>query len=180
MTTILDLGCGRKKVNVEGSRVIGLDFYNTKNADVVCDLEQGKLPFPDNYFDGIYAIHTLEHIKNLLPLIDEMWRVTKPNGVIHVESPYFASSLAHSSLDHVRFFSYTSFDPYKKEFGYRYLESPTTFEVKARYEFSGHFGLQTIGKVVDFFSNRFPRIYQRLFAFIIPSEVIKFELKVIK
>lgn len=179
---ILDLGCGSVKHIIPNAEVIGLDFYNNKNANVVWDLEECDLglPFKDNSFDGVIATHVLEHIKNLLPLIDELWRITKPNGIIDIEVPYFASSLAHSSIDHVRFFSYTSFDPYKKEFSSKYQNSKTCFEVKASYHFSGHFGLRTIGKVVDFFSNRFPRIYQRLFAFVLPTEIVKFKLEVIK
>ena len=39
-------------------------------------------------------------------------------------------------------------------------------------------GAKIIG--LDFFSNIFPRIYQRLFCFILPTEIIKFELKVVK
>ena len=180
MKKILELGCGRNKQKVKGAKVIGLDFYDNSQADVIYDLEKGKLPFKDNEFDGIIAIHVLEHIKNVLPLINEMWRVTKPNGIINLEMPYFASSLAHSSIDHVRFFSYTSFHPYRKEDATHHLWDPVTFEVKPTYCFSGHFGLRTVGKVIDFFSNRYPRIYQRLFCFVFPSEVIKFKLKVVK
>ena len=177
---ILDLGCGRSKHKIKGAKVIGLDFYDKEEADVFCDLEKGKLPFKDNEFDGIITTHVLEHVRNLIPLIDEMWRVTKPGGVIFIEVPYFASSLAHSSIDHVRFFSYTSFNPYTKKDPTHHLWEPTTFEVKASYAFSGHFGLRTIGKIVDLFSNNFPRIYQRLFCFILPTEIVKYKLKVIK
>lgn len=180
MRKVLDLGCGRHKVEVPGAKVIGLDFFNNKNADVVCDLELGKLPFKDNEFDEVHSIHVLEHITNLLPLIDEIWRITKPNGKVFIKTPYFASSLAHSSLDHVRFFSYTSFDPYTEEFQYKYLESKTRFKVKARYHFSDHYGLKTIGKIIDFITNKIPRIYQRLFCFILPSEEVIFDLEVIK
>ena len=177
---ILDLGCGSHKHKIENTEVIGLDFFDNSQADILCDLEKGILPFEDNEFDGIITTHTLEHIRNVIPLIKEMWRVTKPNGIINIEVPYFASSLAHSSIDHVRFFSYTSFDPYKADNPYHLIWKPVTFEVNATYEFSGHFGLRTIGLIVDAFTNTFPRIYQRLFAFILPTEIIKFELKVIK
>jgi SAM-dependent methyltransferase len=180
MKKILELGCGNSKHKFVNAEVIGLDFYDVREADIKWDLESGKLPFKDNEFDGIIAEHTLEHIKNLLPLINEMWRVVKPNGIIKIECPYFASSLAHSSMDHVRFFSYTSFFPYRKEDPYHYFWKPITFEVKARYDFSQRYGLKTIGKIIDFFTNMFPRVYQRLWCFILPTEVIKYELKVIK
>ena len=180
MKKILDIGCGKRKVKLEGAEVIGLDFYDKTQADVICNLEEGKLPFEDNEFDGIYTIHTLEHIKNLIPIVDEMWRVVKPGGIIKIWTPYFASSLAHSSLDHVRFFSYTSFYPYREEDPTHYLWKPTTFKVKAKYNWSGHFGLITIGKIIGFIINKIPRIYQRLFCFILPTEEIYFELEVVK
>jgi len=177
---ILDIGCGRNKVKVENAEVIGLDFYNKRDADVICNLEDGKLPFEDNEFDEIYSKHTLEHIRNVLPIIDEMWRVTKPHGKIKILVPYFASSLAHSSLDHVRFFSYTSFFPYKIDDLAHFNWTPTTFKVKAKYMFSTHYGLKTIGKIIDFIINKIPRIYQRLFCFILPTEAISYELEVVK
>jgi ubiquinone/menaquinone biosynthesis C-methylase UbiE len=176
----LDIGCGAKKVEVEGAKVIGLDFYDKTQADVICNLEEGKLPFEDNEFDGIYSRHTLEHIKNLVPIIDEMWRVVKPGGVIKIWTPYFASSLAHSTIEHVRFFAYTSFYPYREEDPTHYLWKPTTFKVKSQYNFSKQFGLRTIGKVIGFIINKIPRIYQRLFCFILPTEEIYYELEVVK
>jgi len=177
---ILDLGCGPHKVEVDNAEVIGLDFYDKTSADVICNLEEGKLPFEDNEFDGIYTIHTLEHIRNLIPLIDEMWRIVKPEGRIRILVPYFASSLAHSSIDHVRFFSYTSFNPYREEDKFHPRWHPTTFKVKAKYQFSKHYGLKTIGKFVEFIINKIPRIYQRLFCFILPTEAIYYELEVVK
>ena len=177
---ILDIGCGAKKLEIEGAKVIGLDFYDNTLADVLCDLEEGELPFKDNEFDGIHTNHTLEHIRNIIPLVDEMWRVVKPGGIIKIWVPYFASSLAHSSLDHVTFFSYTTFYVYREEDPTHYLWEPTTFKVKSQYNWSGHFGLRTIGKVIGFIINKIPRIYQRLFCFILPTEEVYFELEVVK
>jgi len=178
---ILDIGCGSKKVEVEGAEVIGLDFYDKTQADVICNLEDGKLPFKDNEFIGVYAKHSLEHIRNILPIIDEMWRVVKHRGIIKIWTPYFASSLAHSSLDHVtKIFTYTTFYPYREEDPTHHRWHPTTFKIKAQYNWSGHHGLKTIGKFISFIINKIPRIYQRLFCFVIPCEEIYFELEVVK
>jgi len=180
MEKILDIGCGKIKAEIGEAEVIGLDFYDKSSADVICNLEEGKLPFNDNEFDEIVSKHTLEHITNLLPIVNEMWRVTKPGGLIKLWVPYFASSLAHSSLDHVRFFSYTSFYPYTEEDPTHYLWKPTTFKVYSHYNWSGHFGLRTISKIIGFIINKIPRIYQRLFCFMLPCEEIYYELEVVK
>jgi len=177
---VLDIGSGHKKIEIQDAEIVRLDFYDKTHADIICNLEEGKLPFKDNEFDIVSSRHTLEHVKNLLPIINEMWRVTKPGGIIKIIVPYFASSLAHSSIDHVRFFSYTSFDPYTKEAPTHYNWHPVTFKVKVRYIFSTKYGLRTIGKIIDFITNKIPRIYQRLFCFILPTSAISYELEVVK
>ena len=55
----LDLGCGKN--NRKGA--IGLDQDRNVNPDVIHEVRsRRKLPFEDNYFDGIYMIDCIEHI----------------------------------------------------------------------------------------------------------------------
>ena len=42
--------------------------------------EDGKLPYPDNYFDTVTATDVLEHILDLETLLEELHRITKPGG----------------------------------------------------------------------------------------------------
>lgn len=54
-----------------------------------------KLPFDDNYFDRIIAIHVLEHLPNLPSTIKEASRVLKKNGLFQVVIPC-EGSIAYS------------------------------------------------------------------------------------
>lgn len=80
----LDIGCG--PACAPGH--IGLDRYPFPDVDVVRDLRRG-LPFNDSIFDGVRAHHVIEHFTgdDLLFIIDEMWRVTKPGGQLEVTVP---------------------------------------------------------------------------------------------
>lgn len=81
---VLDLGCGPRKA--PGS--IGLDAYPFDGVDIVRDLRRG-LPFGDSTVDGIHMKHALEHFagEDLLFLVEEMWRVSKPGAHWHIEVP---------------------------------------------------------------------------------------------
>ena len=82
---ILDIGSGNEKLagkhkfpnySFEG-KTIGLDYIKSKETDVICDVNKEKLPFGNNTFDIVYAHHTLEHIQNVIGLINEVFRVLK-------------------------------------------------------------------------------------------------------
>jgi len=102
---ILDLGCGRKKH--KGS--VGLDKYNIPGVDIVHNMEKTPLPFNDNEFDCVIANHVLEHIENFFPLMEELWRITKPGGRIKIWVPHAMGVGAYSHPDHKRFFIHSSF-----------------------------------------------------------------------
>lgn len=49
---------------------------------------QERLPFEDNYFDRILAIHVLEHLSNLPTAVKEMYRlINKEKGIFSVVIP---------------------------------------------------------------------------------------------
>lgn len=81
---LLDIGCGPARAPGH----VGLDRYPFPGVDVVRDLRRG-LPFNDSIFDGVRAHHVLEHFTgdDLLFVVDEMWRVTKPGGQLEVTVP---------------------------------------------------------------------------------------------
>lgn len=68
------------------------------------NFEEDKLPYPDNYFDGIFVLHVMEHIANLELFCTELARVTKDGGHVYIEVPGILSMFAPTSS---RFFSKT-------------------------------------------------------------------------
>ena len=46
-----------------------------------------RLPFPDNTFDYVMTIDCHEHLTDVQPLNNELWRITKPEGKVIVTVP---------------------------------------------------------------------------------------------
>ena len=69
----LNIGCGKNKLK----GFINLDISPNVAPDIVRDIERG-LPFGDNTFDEAVSSHTLEHIRDLIFVMNEIWRVCKP------------------------------------------------------------------------------------------------------
>lgn len=112
MKIVLDIGCGNSRIKAKkGEGVIGVDFVKGKGVDVVHNLEK-PLPFPDNYVDGIYSNHTFEHVNNAKQLVEECWRVTKPQGKIMITVPHYSYTGMYTDLTHKTFFSSRSLDYY--------------------------------------------------------------------
>lgn len=86
---ILNLGCGN---DYHGTHRI--DVFKTAATTEVADLN-GKLPYPNNYFDEIYCKSVIEHIKNLETFSDECYRVLKNKGKIWIRTDNAGFMLLH-------------------------------------------------------------------------------------
>lgn len=101
----IDLGSGAHK---QAERSIGLDFINRGSADVLADLDKG-LPFADHSIDRVFAVHILEHVRDLFALLAEIHRVLRPDGVLHVMVPDSRHVNALADPTHIRFFNVQTF-----------------------------------------------------------------------
>ena len=170
----LNLGCG--KVIKEG--YINLDIVPMEGVNVIHNIENTPLPFKNNTFDEVYASHILEHVKNFMPLMEDLHRVCKKDAVIKIKAPYFASTSAFSDPTHVRFLTlktFNCFDP----------DNYNNFITKARFKTTSRKLLLTrknwwVNKPAEFIVNRFQWIYERCFCFIFPFQEIHYELQVVK
>ena len=86
---MLDIGCGASK----SPGWIGMDKRALPGVDLVHDLEVFPYPLPDECAHIILASHILEHIKPWLQLevMDELWRIMKPDGQLCIALPYAGS-----------------------------------------------------------------------------------------
>jgi predicted SAM-dependent methyltransferase len=102
----IELGCGPD----HNPEYYGIDARPLPGVDLVWDLEQVPLPLPDECCDEIVSSHTLEHITNLIPLMNECHRLLKPSGVFRATVPQVCDGTGtwHASAfqdpTHVRFF----------------------------------------------------------------------------
>ena len=101
----LNLGCG----NDIRPGWYNIDLPANDLADINLNLEDAKLPFDDNTVQFIECSHVLEHVNNYIPLMQEIYRVLEPNGILHVCVPEFPCSAAIADPTHVRFFTPHSF-----------------------------------------------------------------------
>lgn len=104
----LHIGCGRNILD----GWVNLDIFKMQGVDVVADLDDCKntpLPFEENVFDEFYASHVIEHIKNPLPMLQELYRIAKPNSKAIFRCPYGSSDEAFENPTHVRQYFINSF-----------------------------------------------------------------------
>ena len=97
----LHLGCG---LDIQPG-YINIDHPKAILPDEVLriNFESHWLPFEDNSVIEIKAIHLLEHITNLIPLMNEFNRVMKRNGELIIETPLAPFPEAFQDPTHVRF-----------------------------------------------------------------------------
>jgi len=100
----LDLGCGEAK----RPGYVGIDRTPAPGVDIVRDIERG-LPFCDNSVVEVNCSHVLEHIQDLIFVMNEIWRVCRPGAIVHVEVPHSGTPQAFQDPTHVRYFNEYSF-----------------------------------------------------------------------
>lgn len=95
---ILDVGCGTawiEKYKPDNIEYFGIDkdadlvkFCKSKNINVK-KASITKIPYDDNFFDGIFALYILEHLtpKECGEAFEEMHRVIKQGGIIKIIVP---------------------------------------------------------------------------------------------
>ena len=105
MGLILDIGCGPNKQ----PGAFGVDRRLLPGVDVVCDFENG-LPFRDGSVAHIYSIHSIEHIRDLMPFMAERYRICAPSAKVYVRTPYYMSRNAFVDPTHVRFMTEKTFE----------------------------------------------------------------------
>jgi len=101
----LNIGCGTKKL----VGWINIDKNPMHKPDLLRDIEKG-LPFDDNSIDTILCEQTLEHIHDLVFVMNEFHRVLKPNKKLLISVPLITGKWAWIDPTHVNYFNDSSFD----------------------------------------------------------------------
>ncbi len=176
-TRLLELGCGQVR-RWPGS--ITVDVNARSRADVVHDLNSMPYPFEDNWFDLIIGEHVIEHLQDVVSVMEELHRITRPGGIVHIEVPHFSSANFFTDPTHRHPFSTRSFDYFIAGTVVRdYHYSTVEFKKKA-------VSLSLVGRderfrrFVNRWANRNPNVYESKWAFVFPAEHINFELEVLK
>jgi SAM-dependent methyltransferase len=112
----LDLGCNNHPRNpYHCENLYGVDLGNFEIENVIykqANLALEPIPFEDNYFDYVTAFDFIEHIPRILSkedatrspfieLMNEIWRVLKPDGVFYAVTPFYPHDEAFQDPTHV-------------------------------------------------------------------------------
>ncbi len=168
----LNLGCGLSKI--PGG--VNVDFQARYGPDYVHDLNSFPYPFEDNTFDYVHCSQIIEHLHDTMRVMEEIHRITKPDGIVYIGVPHFSSRIAYADPTHVRYFASTTFTHYFPA-GCYMSSRDIRFEVRSKtitfsklYNFLG----------VPLWANAMSRFYEDHFAHIFPAKFIHVLLQVKK
>lgn len=89
---VLDVGYAQNPSSYLKGDIYGVDIVadehpaNYREVKRV-DLNDGCLPYPDDFFDAVAMGCVLAHVANSVQLLEEIHRVLKPRGILVLSSP---------------------------------------------------------------------------------------------
>jgi SAM-dependent methyltransferase len=193
-----DLDSGRKlrlNLGAGGADPEGrysVDHLELAGTDIVADLNCALDELPDDSVSEIVTRHTLEHIENFLPLMQEIHRVLAPDGKIEIIVPHFSSTLGYSDPTHVRFFGLYTMYYFSDEEDQPALRKVPAFytsfrfrveSVEIRFYHWGNFVQWRLGRFMTRFWNKsFKRLhfYETQLAYLYPADEIRYVLSPVK
>ncbi len=113
IVVVIDLGCGKSKRR----EAFGFDCRKELGVNALCDIER-PLPLKSNCADVVHLSHVMEHVRNLIPFMEEVYRICKSGAEIQVTVPYYTSRGAFRDPTHVRYIAEDTF---------QYFEQPTDY-----------------------------------------------------
>lgn len=126
----LDIACGQNKTK----DYFGVDIAKTKDVDLVYDLEKFPWPFADNSVSDAVCNHYIEHTKDLIKFMDEVYRILKPGCKIAISAPYYNSIRAWQDPTHTRVISEATFLYFNK--AWRVANKLDHYPIKSNFDFT--------------------------------------------
>jgi SAM-dependent methyltransferase len=122
----LDLGAAHARPR----GYVGVDRVAAPDVDIVADLP-APLPLPDDSVGVIRAFDFLEHVADKVGLINELYRLLAPGGLLLSETPSTDGRGAFQDPSHVAFYNENSFWYYTEAQYRNYVP-----EIRARFQVS--------------------------------------------
>jgi len=182
----LDVGCGNAKL----PGAVGIDRVALPGVDVVHDLNIYPWPFPDNTFDHIVCKHSLSHLDDFLRAIEELHRIAKPEAIVEILAPHYASDNFNTDPTHKTSVGIRTMNYFCDQYSFKYhyysqcrfamLKRRLSFRENAT-DFRSHTKFnpfRTIG--LEWVINKAPRVYERFFVYWLPPSEVYFKLKAVK
>lgn len=172
MKDVLNLGCGRQPMD----GAVNLDISASVGADVVHDLRRVPWPLPADTFREVYAYDVIEHLDDVVGVMEELHRICRPAARIHITVPHFSAANAFTDPTHRHQFSCFSFD---------YFEASHALSFYSRARFRRTRGQivfypSLINKIVHRLANHWPGEYERRWAWMFPAWFLSIDLEAVK
>ena len=172
--TVLDLGCGQNKFR--GS--VGVDYAGNSAADVQHDLDQYPYPLQVSSFDVILLRNVIEHVHNVVGLMEEVHRLGRPDADVVITTPHFSSLYSYQDPTHIRHLALDSMDYFTSDTRHSNFYTNCRFRIVAKgLDFGRSFPLSNVARGLAAMSMR---KYEKHFAFIFPANSLWFHLQVLK
>ena len=129
--TKLNVGCGTQIL----PGWVNLDRCKLEGVDIVHDLDSMPWPFPDQTFSEIYLINVLEHLRNTVEVMEELYRLSRDNCKVTIRVPCINGPDAFSDPTHKSYFNQHTldfFDPTTRHGRERVYYSKAKFKIDRR------------------------------------------------
>ncbi len=173
ITKKLNIGSGKDYKN-PNEGWINLDYNSDYKMDVNHNLDKFPYPFKPETFDYIYCSHVLEHVLDLFKTLEELGKILKSGGILHIRVPHFSNGNGYNDLSHKRFFGWFTFRQviegyYNKRIGFKI--------VKQRFNFMAE-NHKLANLLCSWFYNILPKqFYERFLCWIFPVGEIEIVLR---
>ena len=119
---LLDIGCGNKpyedKLKDRITKYVGVDIVQSSEDKVDFLCSANNIPIENNSFETVISTQTIEHLEDHQGLINEAFRLLKPNGIFILSGPMYWP-LHEEPYDFFRFTKY----------GFKYILEKSGFEI---------------------------------------------------
>lgn len=169
---VLNLGSGNKYM----AGAVNIDITPATNPDLVHNLNCLPWPLPDSHFREVHAFDVLEHLTDLVAVMEEIHRVCEDGALVRITTPHFSSANSYTDLTHRHHFGYFSLDHFTGE-------SHNDFYTDRRFHMVSRnliFRPSLVNKIVWRMAQRRPEVYERSWAWAFPAWFLYFELAVVK
>ena len=122
---------------------VNADRFAASNPDILMDMEETPWPFEDHAFEHILMKHSLEHVgrdyQTFKAIMQELYRVTKNNGLVEIHVPHFRHDTFWGDPTHVRAFTLMTFKAMSKAvnddlIARRVNASMTAYDMRVNFE----------------------------------------------
>jgi len=171
----LDVGCGRNK----RPGAIGADRNRDTAADVICDIDAAALPFRDDSFDTIWAVHVIEHVRDVVATVEELHRLCRPGGAILIETPHYTDFSSFCDPTHRWHLNSYSFRYFTEEGGFSYYSRRRLRERRIQIKLLRLWRLLGFEFAVNRFGF-FRKFWEHYLCFVVRGKVMVFEFEAVK